>query len=244
MVFEVPRNLPESHAAALTTVVMTAADAVFKLFQFPLPTAPAAYTRPVLVWGASSSVGFSAAQFLCANGCQNILVSASSARYELLKSIGATLVFDYASSTVVSNILATVEAIGQGPISHALDAVRTPSSADLVVQSVKNLAAMLTSVTKFDGGFRMPVACTKDGWHIQPPGVPHVIDLPARPEDHWRGYKALQWVVENYGSRFELPKVEVFQGTAEEALQEIVKVGELGRGFGKFVVQQPSTKMR
>jgi hypothetical protein len=49
----------------------------------------------------------------------------------------------------------------------------------------------------------------------------------------------LQWAVENYGSRFELPKVEVFQGTAEEALQEIVKIGGFGRGLGKLVVQQP-----
>lgn len=160
---------------------------MFKLFQLPLPTAPtapAAYTCPVLVWGASSSVGFSAVQFLRANGCQNILVTASSACHELLKSIGATLVFDYASSTVVSDTLATVEAIGQGPISHAFDAVGTPSSADLVAQSVKNLAAMLASVTKFDGGFRIPMACTKDGWRTQPPGVPHVINLPSRPEDH------------------------------------------------------------
>ncbi|KAI4944777.1 hypothetical protein J4E91_008464 [Alternaria rosae] len=239
MAFEVPSNLPESHAAALTVVAMTAADAVFNLFQFPLPTAPTTYTQPVLVWGASSGVGFSAVQFLRASGCKNILVTASPARHELLKRIGATLVSDYASPTVVSDIVAAVEALGEGPISHVLDAVGTSSSADLVVRSVNDPSAILASVTKFDGGFRMPVAYTKDAWRIQPPGVPHVIDTPARPEDHWHAWIALQWAVENYGSRFELPNVEVFQGTAEDALQEIIKVGGFGRGFGKLVIQQP-----
>jgi len=239
MAFEVPSNLPESHAAALTVVAMTAADAVFNLFQSPLPTTPVVCTQPVLVWGASSSVGFSAVQFLRASGCKNILVTASPARHELLKRIGATFVFDYASSTIVSDIAAAVEALGEGPISHALDAVGTPSSADLVVRSVNNPSATLVSVTKFDGGFRMPVAYTKDSWRIQPPGVPHIIETPARPEDHWHAWKAVQWAVENYGDRFELPNVEVFQGTAEDALQQIVKVGGFGRGFGKLVIQQP-----
>lgn len=242
LVFEVPSNLPESHAAALTVVAMTAADAVFNLFQLPLPTSPADYCRPVLVWGASSSVGVCAVQFLRSSGCQNILVTSSPARHELLKSVGATHVFDYASSTVASEISAAVEALGQGPIGHALDAVgtfTTPSSADLVVQSLSNPKAVLASVTKFDGGFRMPMAYAKDRWRIQPPGAPEPIDLPARPEHHWHAWRALQWAVENYSSRFELPNVEVFEGTAEDALQEIIKASRLGRGFGKLVIRQP-----
>lgn len=242
MVFKVPANLPETHAAALTVVAMTAADAVFNIFQLPLPTSPVGNALPVLIWGASSSVGLCAVQFLRASGCQNILITASPARHELLKSLGATQVFDYNSSTVASDIAAAVEALGQGPIRHAFDAVgtfATPSSADLVVQSVKNAEAILASVTKLDGGFRMPVAYTKDGWRIQPPGAPHAIDLPSRPENHWHAWKALEWAVENYGSRFKLPQVEVFRGTAEDAMREIIMVGGMGRGFGKLVIQQP-----
>jgi NADPH:quinone reductase-like Zn-dependent oxidoreductase len=239
MVFEVTPDLPESHAAAMTVVVMTAADAVFNIFQFPLPSDPAEYARPVLVWGASSSVGFSAVQFLHASGCKNIFVTASLSRHELLKSIGACQAFDYASKTVVVDIVAAVEALGQGPITHALDAVGTQPSADMIVQSVKNPGAILASVTKFDSGFRMPVALSKDGWRIQPPGVPHPIDLPARPDAHWHAWEAFLWAVKDYGSRFKLPNVEVFQGTAEDALQEIIKVGRSERGFGKLVIQQP-----
>lgn len=38
MVFRAPSNLPESHASALTVVAMTAADAIYNLFQTPLST--------------------------------------------------------------------------------------------------------------------------------------------------------------------------------------------------------------
>ena len=123
LVFGVPSHIPDSHAAALTVVTMTAADAVFNLFKLPLPDTPAAFLHPVLVWGASSSVGICTVQFLRASGCENILVTASPARHELLKSFGATHVFDYTSPTVVSDIATTVQALNQGPISHALDAV-------------------------------------------------------------------------------------------------------------------------
>ena len=33
--------------------------------------------------------------------------------------------------------------------------------------------------------------------------------------------------------------MEVLNGSAEEALREIVKVGGEGRGFGKLVIRQP-----
>ncbi|KAF1939302.1 NAD(P)-binding protein [Clathrospora elynae] len=242
LVFRVPSNLSESHAAALTVVAMTAADAVFNIFKLPLPTTPAVFSSPILIWGASSSVGICAVQFLRASGCQNIFVTASPARHALLRSLGATHVFDYSSSTVVGDIAAAVEALGQGPITNALDAVgtfTTPSSADMVAQSVKNSAAILASVVKFDEGFQMPLALIKDGFHVHPLGAPHPISIPAQPERHWRAWEGFQWAVKNYGTKFKLPSVEVFDGTAEDALQEIIKVGGEGRGFGKLVIRQP-----
>src|SRR5699024_7174419 len=62
-VFRVPASLPEPHAAALTVVGMTAADVMFNLFKFPMPTSPGNFTAPILIWGASSGVGISAVQF-------------------------------------------------------------------------------------------------------------------------------------------------------------------------------------
>jgi NADPH:quinone reductase-like Zn-dependent oxidoreductase len=245
--FKVPSNLSQTHAAALTVVAMTAADTVFNLFELPLPDTPATFTSPILVWGASSSVGICTVQFLRASGCQNILVTASPKRHELLKRLGATHCFDYTSPNVDADIAATVESLGQGPITHGLDAVATfapPRSSDRLAQCVGNPSAVLACVTSFDGGFQMPVATTREGWRIQPPGAPAPISLPASPDRHQRAWEGLQWAVRNYGTNFELPVVEVLSGSAEEALREIVKVGGEGRGFGKLVIRQPWRSLR
>jgi hypothetical protein len=50
-------------------------------------------------------------------------VTASPARHELLRTLGATQCFHYASPTVTDDVLAAVEALGQGLLAHALDAV-------------------------------------------------------------------------------------------------------------------------
>lgn len=241
-VFKVPSNLPETHAAALTVVVMTAADVIHNLFKFPLPTSPGNFTSPILIWGASSAVGISAVQLARASGCRNILVTASPARHDLLKRLGATCAFDYSSPTVVADIRAAVEAIGQGPISHAFDAVGTmgnPSSSDLVAQSVGESAVLASSILRQDSRFQMPVATTKDAWRIHLPGAPGPITIPGRPADHWNAWKVLNWAVDNYGTEFTLPSVEVLHVPGEAALAEIVKVENGTRGFGKVVFQQP-----
>ncbi|KAH7080726.1 chaperonin 10-like protein [Paraphoma chrysanthemicola] len=241
--FKVPENLPKTHAAALTVVAMTAADAVFNFFERPLPVEAVSYTSPVLVWGASSSVGICTVQFLRTSGCKNVFVTASPKRWDLLKSLGAKECFDYNSPSVRADIAGAVEALGQGPITHALDAVGTfvpPRSSDQMAECVQaENAVVLACVTRFDGGFQMPVATTREGWRIQPPGAPAPISLPALPERHKRAWAGLMWAVENYGGDFELPVVEELDVSAEEILPEVVKVGGQGRGFGKLIIRQP-----
>ncbi|KAH7081887.1 chaperonin 10-like protein [Paraphoma chrysanthemicola] len=240
--FKVPENLPQTHAAALTVVAMTAADAVFNLFKRPLPVDPVPYANPVLVWGASSSVGICTVQFLRASGCRNVFVTASPKRWDLLQRLGATECFDYNSPNVRVDIAAAVEALEQGPITHALDAVGTfvpPRSSDQMAACVENENVILACVTRFDGGFQMPMATTREGWRIQPPGAPVPISLPALPERHQRAWEGLMWAVQNYGVNLELPVVEILDGSAKEILLEVVKVGAEGRGFGKLVIRQP-----
>ncbi|KAF3398231.1 Protein TOXD [Penicillium rolfsii] len=242
MVFSVPSNLPESHAAALTVVSMTAADALYNLFGFPLPTTPGKYNNPILIWGASSGVGVSAVQFARASGYCNIITTSSPARFDLLKRLGATYTFDYASPTVIADVKAKVEEIGQGPITHALDAVGTivrPMSSDQVYKIVDENAILACVTMALWRRFQMPLATTNSAFKIQPFGTPRPITIPARPKDHIHAWKALQWAVENYGTAFELPPVEVLQVTAEEALAEASKVAAGSRGFGKLVFQLP-----
>lgn len=242
MAFRVPQNLPESHAAALAVVVMTAADVLHNLFQFPLPTdTTKEFLAPILIWGGSSAVGLSAIQLARASGCRNIFTTASPSRHELLKRLGATETFDYSSPNVVAEIASAVAALGKGPISHALDAAGSmgnPSSADLVAQSVED-ATVLASVIGRQERFKMPVAMTNDDWRIKLPGAVEPISIPARPASHWHAWKALSWVIENYGQMFELPSVRVVDATAEEALEELFSVADGKHGFGKVVLKHP-----
>jgi len=245
MLRKVPSNLPESHAAALTVVGMTAADALYNLFKFPLPDSPnpQAFSGPLLIWGASSGVGVCTIQLARASGCQHIFVTASPARHELLRKLGATHCFDYASSTVVSEIGAAVEKLGQGPILHAFDAVGTgsnPSSADLMAGCVTDSTAIfISSIFRTDQRFLMPFAIVKDDWHIHLTGSPTPMTIPGRPADYERAWGALQWAVDHYGTGFTLPSVEVLSGSAGEALQVLVKAANSELGFGKFVIQHP-----
>ncbi|KAK8106547.1 alcohol dehydrogenase [Apiospora kogelbergensis] len=242
MVFKIPSNLPEVHAAALTSSVMTAADVVHNLFKFPLPSNPGDSSDPVLIWGASSTVGLSALQLARASSCRNIFVTASPTRHDILRSLGATHAFDYSSATVVAEITAAVKALGKGPITHALDAAGTegrPSSADLMVQSVSESTVLCSVVLRPGSTFQMPVALAKDVWRIHPPDAQEPLRIPARPADHWNAWTVLHWAITNYGTKFKLPSVSVLDVTAEEALGELFRIQNGKRGFGKVVFQHP-----
>ncbi|KAL2843741.1 GroES-like protein [Aspergillus pseudoustus] len=245
-IFKVPPNLPKAHAAALAVVVMTAADAIYNLFKTPLPTTdPGFITAPILIWGASSSVGISAIQLARAGGHKNIFVTASPGRHALLKDLGATQAFDYSSPTVIEEIKSAVASLGEGPITHGLDAVGSmsspcsSSSAHLLAQAVSDSAVLASVVLRPGTKFQMPVAAIKDGWSIHPPGAPGPVSFPTAPTRHQNAWKALLWAVDYYGTKFRFPVVEVFYVTPEEAVGELVKVAEGKRGFGKVVLKHP-----
>jgi NADPH:quinone reductase-like Zn-dependent oxidoreductase len=187
-------------------------------------------------------VGITAVQFARASGYRNILTTSSPSRFDLLKRLGAAHVFDYSSPTVTADIRAKVEEIGQGPITHALDSIGSadrPMSSQLVLDCVDDSATLACTTIAVSKRFKMPVAMTHLPFQIKPPGAPGVISIPARPADHWNVWKAFEWAIQNYGSAFELPAVEVIEATAEQALEEANKVANGARGFGKLVFKMP-----
>lgn len=147
----------------------------------------------------------------------------------------------------MADIRSAVEKLNMGPITHAFDAVGTtgdPStgvlpSSDLLAQCVEDSAVLASVILRQDRRFCMPVATTKDDWLIHPSGAPGHVLIPARPTNHWNAWKALEWAVENYGSAFQLPCVRTFDGTANEALEEVSKVAAGQQGFGKVVLRHP-----
>ncbi|KAJ5564293.1 hypothetical protein N7513_000535 [Penicillium frequentans] len=247
MLFKVPENLPCEDAACLTVVTMTAADALYNIFELPLPSPPnggqaSISEGPLLIWGASSSVGSCDLQFAAASGCYPIFVTASTRRHEDLKKLGATRCFDYASPLVLQEMREELEAFQSGSIQYAIDAVGAdpnPLAADGVESILSPNAKLLSVVIRPDKKFQMPTAIPHQDFRIHPAGLAHAITIPGKPEARQKAWDALLWAIDRYGRSFRLPPVEVFRGSAEEALKELKNVANESRGYGKLAISQP-----
>lgn len=248
MAFSVPENIPPEHAACLAVVAMTAADALYNLFKLPLPGSSTQSSSdndalgPLLIWGASSSVGICTVQYAKASGVFPILVSASPERHALLSELGATHCFDYKSPTVIEEIKTVLKIYHRDGVKYALDAVGSPSgpgSAHMAASCASSDATLVSVTFQKDPRFLMPVAVANQDAKFMIPGLPHAIIIPTREEDHERAWAAFQWAVNNYGSRFRLASVDVFQGRAEDALEELKSLVDGGRGFGKLALKHP-----
>ena len=244
MAYHVPANLPQHHAACLTVVVMTACDALFNLFKFSLPgkSSVSGEPQPLLIWGASSSVGLSALQLARASGIHPILVTASPKNHELLKKLGASYCFDYGSPSVADEIKEVLEKEQWGSISHAFDTIGSMEglgSAQVMAGCVPDSAKLASVIPQPDPCFQTPFPVCNAEATFKVQGLPGPIKVPARKADYENALKGLQWVVSNYGEEFELPQINVFTGSAEEALKELMVVAEHGRGLGKVVLQHP-----
>lgn len=238
LIFSVPESLPPQEAAALTVVTCTAADALYGFFKAAPPDGTALQGQnhgSLLVWGGSTSVGLSLIQLARASGVSPIIATASPARHALLQDLGATHCFDYKDPDVTSKIRAAMHESAGGRLSYAIDAA---GSVEAVEQLVQPETVFLTTVVHpGKPGLKMPLACTRSDVALR---LPNGMDLtvPARVEDWKKTWSAVKWAVSHYGKSFRMPAVEVFDGKAEDAMEELQKVAAQGK-FGKLVIKHP-----
>jgi NADPH:quinone reductase-like Zn-dependent oxidoreductase len=141
-VSKIPDAMGFKAAATLPQGASTTIQTLFDSLGLPLPTGesftgaiPALSPYFLLVWGASSSVGFLNVQIARIIGL-TVYAVASPDHHEKLRSIGAAEVFDYYSTTVIDDIVAAVERAGK-LISYASDAI---SEAHTIAPIMKVLA--------------------------------------------------------------------------------------------------------
>lgn len=239
--FGVPESLPPQEAAALTVVACTAADALYGFFKAPPPgeNGPQGGGQgPLLVWGGSTGVGLCLVQLARASAMSTIITTASPARHELLKDLGATHCFEYKDPDVTGKIRAAVQESGADRLSYAIDAAGSGQAVELIEPLVEpETVFMSTVVHPGKPHLKMPLACTH---HDVPLRFPNGMEItvPARVEDWKKTWAAVEWAVENYGKGFRMPAVEVFDGRAEDALVELEKIAVQGK-FGKLVIKHP-----
>ena len=120
---KIPDSLSFERAVVIPLGLATAASGLFRneFLNLHLPTNPASESngKLLLIWGGATCVGSNAIQLAVAAGYE-VISTASPKNFDYVKSLGASQVFDYNSSTVISDLLHTFK--GKASVG-ALDAV-------------------------------------------------------------------------------------------------------------------------
>ncbi|KAL6920003.1 hypothetical protein ACHAPO_001126 [Fusarium lateritium] len=112
---KIPDNISYQDAVTVSVNLVTVFHTLTADLELELPCpVPENYTpeqadSPILIWGASSSVGMYALQVLKHWGFKNLLAVASQKQHDYLRGIGATRTFAYRRDDVVDQILKSVE---------------------------------------------------------------------------------------------------------------------------------------
>ncbi|WP_314138085.1 zinc-binding alcohol dehydrogenase family protein [uncultured Plantibacter sp.] len=134
----IPDGLRDEDAVVLPLGISTAATALFQRDHLALPH-PSEHPTPtgttVVVWGGATSVGSNAIQLAVASG-HRVATTASPHNHDRMRELGADLVFDYRSPTVVTDLVSALRgssvvgvlAVGTGSAEPAL-AVATATGA-------------------------------------------------------------------------------------------------------------------
>ncbi|KAH8892328.1 GroES-like protein, partial [Thozetella sp. PMI_491] len=132
--FHIPKETTFEEAAALPLAAMTAAKALYGLLDLPYPWVVSrshVVETPLIIYGASSSVGFYGLQFALRSNIHPILCVAGRAIEYVRTFIDprkGDLVVDYreGDENVVETLTKALD--GKPPVRHALDAVSEESS--------------------------------------------------------------------------------------------------------------------
>jgi NADPH:quinone reductase-like Zn-dependent oxidoreductase len=131
----IPSGLTYPEAATIPVNLVTVFHSVTKDLELELPWpipgggwAPRHARAPILIWGASSSVGVFALQVLRHWGYENLLAVSSARHHVYLESMGAAACFDYTQPGVEDKILEHVRDVpsptGEGSmIPYILDCI-------------------------------------------------------------------------------------------------------------------------
>lgn len=112
LIGHVPANISMQAAAAVSSSLVTAVHTITADLGLDLPWpippnwSPPKADAPILIWGASGTVGTYALQVLRHWGYSRLLAVASSKNHASLRNIGASVCFDYADADVCEQILA------------------------------------------------------------------------------------------------------------------------------------------
>ena len=136
---KIPAHLKYEEAVVPGLAIATGGSALFEKkylgLQLPEDPAPAATGKTVIIWSGASSVGAASIQLAVSAGYE-VFSTASPKNFDLVRSLGATQVFDYRSSTIVKDVTQSLAtrtvvgalAIGQGSAELCMDILKSCSA--------------------------------------------------------------------------------------------------------------------
>lgn len=145
LVSAIPDGVSYERACVLPLTLSTAACALYMkdYLALDLPSLkPKKSDKVLLVWGGSTSVGTNAIQLAVASGYE-VITTASPKNFEMVKKLGASHVFDYRSSTAISDIIKLLKgrssagaiAIGDGSMEACIEIVGASSGNKFIAQA-------------------------------------------------------------------------------------------------------------
>ncbi len=143
----VPDNWSDVDASTLPTAINVVCQALYYNLQLPLPVSSEAAsedtaTRSLLIYGGSSAMGTMAIQYARLSGFTNIVATCSKSNADMVKSFGATAVFDYYDSECAAQI----REYTHNNLALAMDCIATESSTAICEAAMGSNGGTVTSL--------------------------------------------------------------------------------------------------
>ncbi|XP_006453991.1 hypothetical protein AGABI2DRAFT_196626 [Agaricus bisporus var. bisporus H97] len=150
----IPGNLSFDAAATIPDNFACAFYILFNQLSLPMPLSlptletPPLANSPILIYGAGSTAGQYMTRLLYLARYKNIIATASAKHHEYLRSLGATHVFDYRSSTLIEDINNVVG--GSNKLTMVVDCISATTTMNNIAKVLKptGTVALLMPVKK------------------------------------------------------------------------------------------------
>lgn len=143
-VWRKPEYLPYEDAAPMGGVALSAAvHGLHHRLGLPFAFEPIPFPKPFLVWGGSTGVGMFSVKLASLAGYKVVTV-ASKHNWELLKSLGASKVFDWRDPDIVSHIKSWAVDEGGDFIKQGIDTISEKNSVETCAEIVGGGGKLIT----------------------------------------------------------------------------------------------------
>lgn len=128
---KIPDNMSFEEAATLGVSVSTVGQSLYQTLGLALPSQPSKDATPVLIYGGSTATGILAIQYAKLSGYK-VLTTCSPHNKELVKSLGADVVFNYSDPDCAAQIRKYTD----DKLTVAFDTISLPDSAKICEEAL------------------------------------------------------------------------------------------------------------